>query len=191
VAWWARDELKETLRGAARPFMGRLLGRFEQTVNLGILDLDQILYAEIAEGLRSIRMAATVNTYAPFHSTALGKCILAFLDGDELERIVRKRPLSKLTSKTITSVPALMRHLRRVRERGYAVDNEETERGARCVAAPIFNSGGRPVAAISVSGPITYVKGGVLFQIARALMKSCHKISEQLGFVGVKRLRRA
>jgi DNA-binding IclR family transcriptional regulator len=89
IAHLNRDEIKESLRGAARPFMEKLLTRFGQTVNLGLLDHNQILYVEIVQGIRSIRMAATANTYAPLHSTALGKAVLAFTDRAEVERMVK------------------------------------------------------------------------------------------------------
>src|SRR5215472_2690481 len=121
--WQTQNEVRETLKAIARPHMERILARFEQTVCLGMLDQNQVLYIDILEGLRSIRMAATVNTYAPVHSTGVGKSMLAFLHPTEAERMLAKRPLTKLTPKTITSAQALMRHLKRVREQGCAIDN--------------------------------------------------------------------
>ena len=73
--------------------MEKLLSRFEQTVNLAIMDKDQVFYTEILEGLRSIRMAATVNTYGPIYATGVGKSMLAFLDPLEAEEILKKRSL--------------------------------------------------------------------------------------------------
>lgn len=183
--WQTQNEVRETLKAIARPHMERILARFEQTVCLGMLDQNQILYIEILEGLRSIRMAATVNAYAPVHSTSLGKSILAFLEPPLAEAILSRKPLAKLTGKTITSVGVLKRHLTLVRKRGYAVDNEETERGARCVGAPIYNTQGRPFAAISVSGPISYIQGELVREIAGALKDACEKISRQMGYVGI------
>ena len=72
--------------------------------------------------------------------------------------------------------------LRKVQEQGFAVDNEETEIGARCLAAPIFNVHGRPIAAISISGPVNYMKPRMCTQTARALKESTYRISNQLGF---------
>jgi DNA-binding IclR family transcriptional regulator len=183
--WQLQNELRETLKSIARPHMERILARFEQTVCLGMLDQNQILYIEILEGLRSIRMAATVSAYAPVHSTSLGKSILAFLEAPEAEAILSRNPITKLTVKTITSVGVLKRHLRLVRKKGYAVDNEETERGARCVGAPIYNTQGRPFAAISVSGPISYIQGELVPEIAGTLKETCGKISRQMGYVGI------
>ncbi len=192
ISWLNHDEASETLRRVARPHMEKLLARFEQTVNLALLDRDQVLYTEILEGLRSIRMAANVNTYAPVHATGVGKSMLAFLHPMEAEEMLRKSPRPRLTSKTITSVPAQMKGFKRIRELGFAVDNEETERGARCVAAPIFNAQGRPIAAISISGPVSHMSAGAVSQMSQALVDSTRKISSQLGFAiagGSKRLR--
>jgi IclR family KDG regulon transcriptional repressor len=181
----AGGRMKVALKRVARPGMERLLGRFEQTVNLAIFDpgLSQVQYLEMLEGLRSIRMAATVNTYAPLHCTAVGKSILALLDPMAVDRILTRNPPAKLTPKTITSIPTLLSHLRKVRERGYAVDNEETEMGARCVAAPIFDSRGTPFAAISVSGPVSHMRNSQLDQVAIAVRRECARISTQFGYL--------
>lgn len=97
AAWLNHDRERDTLRRVARPHMERLLARFEQTVNLAVLDRDQVLYTEILEGLRSIRMSATVNTYAPIHATGVGKSMLAFLHPMEAEEILKRKPRPKLT----------------------------------------------------------------------------------------------
>ena len=147
------DRANETLRQLAAPHLKRLLARFEQTVNLAVFDRDRVFYFDILPGLRSIRMEATPMTYAPMHSTAVGKAIMAFLQPQEVQQILKARKLEKHTRATITAVPVLLNYIKRAREKGHAVDNQETEIGARCVAAPIFNAHGRPIAAISVWGP--------------------------------------
>jgi IclR family acetate operon transcriptional repressor len=180
--WLSHDDGREILKRVARPYMEKLLARYEQTVNLAVLDRAQVLYIEILEGLRSIRMSANVNTYMEVHATGVGKSMLAFLHPMEAKQILAKRPLSRLTPNTITSVRAHLLAFKRVREQGYAIDNEEAEVGARCVATPIFNSEGRPIAAMSISGPVSHLAGGTIAQIARALMEASRKVSAQLGF---------
>jgi DNA-binding IclR family transcriptional regulator len=182
LGWQTKNDVRGTLKATARPYLQKILGCFEQTVCLGMLEHDQVLYVEILEGLRSIRNAATVNSYAPVHSTSLGKSILAFLKPSEAETILKRNPLKKLTAKTMTSTALLVKYLAHVRNLGYAVDNEETERGARCVGAPIYDAHGRPFAAISVSGPISHIAGERIPEIARFLMKACGEISRQNGF---------
>lgn len=174
----------ETLRRLARPAMEQLLVRFEQTVNLGVLQIGQIYIADMLEGLRSIRMSATVSTYQPVYCTALGKSIAAFLKRAELEEVLGRSPLRAFTNKTITSVPALVRQLSRVHQNGYAVDNEETDGGARCVGAPIFGEDGIPFAAISVSGPISHIQGDRIREIGEALKAATKEVSAKLGYAG-------
>ncbi len=185
-----QDRANETLRQLAAPHMKRLLGRFEQTVNLAIFDRDRVFYIDILPGLRSIRMEATPMTYAPMHSTAVGKAILAFLEPEEVQRILKARSLEKYTRATITAVPLLLKYLKRARTKGYAVDNQETEIGARCVAAPIFNAHGLPIAAISVSGPVTYMTAQTIEHVARALRVANYHVSRQLGFIADRDARR-
>ena len=180
LAWLGRSETRDILKRAARPHLERLRAQFEQTVGMAVLDHDQLLYIEILEGLRSVRMNATVNTYAPLHSTSLGKAILSKLDTEELTRVLGRKPLPKLTSKTITSLAQLERHLAEVRAQGHAVDDEETEPGARCVGAVISGRQGKPVGAISVSGPLSSITLERVPVIAREVKKTCKAISELL-----------
>jgi len=175
-------EKRDTLCRTARPFMERLLAQFEQAVNLGILEHDQVVFVDMLEGLRWIRMSATLNTYFPVHCTASGKSIVAFLPPDMTDRILRSIPMLRLTPNTIQSIPALKKHLAQIRIQGFAVDDEETEVGARCVAAPIYDSTGMPFAAISVSGPTSHVEGRELLVIARAVKEAANNISAKFGF---------
>jgi DNA-binding IclR family transcriptional regulator len=187
LGWFTHGEAKEMIKGAVRPLMGHLLSRFEQTVNLGIMENEKVLYVEILEGLRSIKATPTVNTYAPLHSTALGKSLLAFLEPHEAEAILKRSLLTKFTQKTITEVPRLMNHLKQIRKQGFAVDNEETDRDARCIAAPLRNSAGEPIAAVSVCGSTSQVRGAQIKEIAQAVVEGCQKASEKLGFAGPSR----
>jgi DNA-binding IclR family transcriptional regulator len=142
---------------------------------------------EILEGIRSIRMSANVNTYDPVHATGVGKAILAFLHPTEAEEILKKRPLTRLTPKTVTSISAHLKAFKRIREQGYVLDNEENELGARCVAAPIFDAQGRPIAAMSISGPVSHMMVSSIAPMAQKLMAATHKISSHLGYAANER----
>jgi DNA-binding IclR family transcriptional regulator len=181
VGWNVRGDVKETLRAASLPWMEKLRARFEQTLSLGLLEQGGVLYVDILEGLGAIRMSAKPNTYAPLHATALGKSILAFLDPGEAERMLTAGPLRKYTDNTITSPSILLRQLSRIRKQGYALDNEENEKGGRCVGAPILDSGGKPFAAISVSGPTSHLRESQVRQIGRTLRRVTKTISARLG----------
>src|SRR2546422_9166824 len=130
------------LMDTALPHMERLLEKFEETVNLGVWRDGEVLYLVMLESPHAFRMTARVGARSPVHSTALGKAIAAYLPEDEVGTVLRARRFPALTSRTITSPAAWRRELTRIRVRGMAEDNGETEPEASCIAAPIFDAGG-------------------------------------------------
>src|SRR5579883_2317257 len=170
------------LAAQAGPFMAGLLHRFQETVNLGVLDGDEVLYLRVMESPHAFRLAAHAGMRSPVHSTALGKCLLSGLSHEELEALVKDHPLNPRTRRTICDLARLERDLKRVRERGYAIDDGEDSSGARCVAAPITDSEGRVVAAVSISGPAIRVHRGRDKEMAAALKGVCARISRQLKY---------
>ncbi len=166
----------------AGPFMEKTLRRFQETVNLGVLDDGEVLYIHVLESLHAFRLAAHAGMRSPVHTTALGKCLLSRLPRSQVDAILQERPLRPVTARTITARAAFDRELKRTRTRGYALDNEEDSQGARCVAAPILDTTGNVIAAISISGPAARVHPGRHCEIAEALMKSCQQISTLLGY---------
>jgi DNA-binding IclR family transcriptional regulator len=169
------------LSSLAAPFMAQLLQRFQETINLGILEGGEVLYIHVIECSHAFRLAAHAGMRSPVHSTALGKCLLCQLSRSEVEAILKTHPLQPLTPRTIREPSAFYRELERVRARGYAIDNEEDSRGARCIAAPIFDPEGGVRAAISLSGPAARVKPGRDAEIAKAVTEACRQISTLLG----------
>jgi DNA-binding IclR family transcriptional regulator len=166
----------------AAPFMAQLVQRFQETINLGVVEGGEVLYIHVIECSHPFRLAAHAGMRSPVHSTALGKCLLCRLPRSEVETILKTHPLRPLTPRTIREASAFYRELERVRARGYAIDNEEDSRGARCIAAPILDSEVRVCAALSLSGPATRVKPARDAEIAKAVMEACKRISTLLGY---------
>ena len=106
------------------------------------------------ESPHEVRSAARLGVRKPMHCTSQGKAILAFLADQEVDALLGSQPLERFTPHTITDPEYLKAQLRIVRSRGYAIEDQEILLGNRCVGAPILDSTGRPVAAISVAGPI-------------------------------------
>jgi IclR family acetate operon transcriptional repressor len=151
IAWRSLGAGK--LVDVARPYLQELYKRFNETVNLAVFHDGQIIYVEILVSSQSFRTTATVGSRLPFHSTALGKAIAASLPQDVLEAILERCAWTRFTPHTITSRRKLIEALRTIRARGYASDDEETERGASCLGAPILGGDRCAVAALSISGP--------------------------------------
>jgi IclR family transcriptional regulator, KDG regulon repressor len=162
----------------------RALSRFAQeTVHLSILDGTDILYLDKAEPFQSVHMYCMVGTRNPLYCTSMGKAILAFLPREQCDAILSQTELVRYTPTTIVDPAMLCEHLQVVRERGYAIDNEEKEKNIRCVGAPVFDHLGQAVAAISISGPAYRMLDARLQELAGPLTQTAEAISRKLGYV--------
>lgn len=140
----------EVIAQRARPRLEQLRDKFEETVNLGLLDGNRVTYLDIVESPRAVRLAARRGDRDAIHSTALGKAIAATLPTDAVRRILAAEGMPRRTGRTITRVGDYLAELQRVTEQGYAVDDAENESDGRCVAVPL---GARLPLALSVSAP--------------------------------------
>src|SRR5882724_2291520 len=137
----------------AHPHLERLAAEAGETAHLCVLEDGEVLYLEKVEPSRTIRVPSTVGRRNPAHCTAVGKALLAFLPEADLDRLIQGRGLPAHTPNTITTPALLRRELRAIRQRGYAVDDEEIEEGLRCIGAPVRDHSGRVVASMSIAGP--------------------------------------
>jgi IclR family transcriptional regulator, KDG regulon repressor len=170
------------LRTFARPALERLHRTYDETVNLAVVSERGVVYIDILESAHGLRMAATVGALDDFHSTALGKAALAFSPPETLQSLLSGRRLPRKTPNTIVRQEALARELDETRRRGYAIDEEENELGARCVGAPVFDQAGRVVAAVSVSGPASRLTLQRVPAVAADLLAASREISVRLGY---------
>jgi DNA-binding IclR family transcriptional regulator len=167
----------------ARPSLKRLAADLNLSANLAVRDESEIVYVETVEPPGSApRLAYSAGDRFGIHHTALGKALIAFLPGDELEDLLAELELPPLTPRTITTPDQLAEDLAEVRERGYAVDDEESLPGLRCVSAPIWNSE-RVAAALSASGSTLVVTAERVPEIAKAVIGIARALSAQLGGV--------
>lgn len=140
-----------SLRDVALPFARHLHEVTRLTVNLAVRQGDEIVYLEKLT-TRSLRVPHTrFGGRGALHATGLGKAMLAYADPGDLDRVLAT-PLAALTPKTICDADVLRAELTRVRRERVAYDVEESQLGLFCVAAPILDPVGRPVAAVSVTG---------------------------------------
>ena len=170
------------LRTIARPVLDDLHRELQETINLAIASDQSIVYIDILESARDLRMAASVGMRDAFHSSALGKAILSRYPEPMVATAVGSEPLPQKTGKTLQTLAALKAELLMVRERGYAVDDEENELGARCLAAPVMDQHGACVGAISVSGPSTRITPDRLPDLAVRVLEASGAISRRLGY---------
>ncbi len=168
----------------ARPFLRRLVDETGETAHLAVLRQGEVLSLANVESPRTLRTPSTVGRRSPAHCTSIGKAILAYRPEEDIDRIITTHGLRKFTERTITSAAALKRELRRVREQGYAVDDEEFENGLRCIGAPVRDYTGEVIGAVSVTGPAIRLTKERTPALARCVVTVAAELSAGLGYLG-------
>ena len=170
----------DRLLPAALPAMRELWKQSGETVNLGIRSRGHVLYIEVLESTRGLRATGQAGSLDALHSTALGKAMLSRLPDSDLRRAISQAELKPRTEHTVTDRRLLLRTIQKVREIGFAIDDQENEIGMRCVAAPIVNPDGWPLAALSVSGPTSRMTPKVVEALGSQLQESCVGVAKAL-----------
>jgi DNA-binding IclR family transcriptional regulator len=165
----------------ARPYLFDLRETTGETVHLAILDGADIMYVYNLESTQAIRMRSDIGVRKPAYCTAEGLAMLAFRPPGVVDGIVA-RGLAPRTAKTRTDPGQLQRTLAAVRERGYAVEDEESEAGMRSIAAPIWNAAREAVAAVGVAGPVQRLPDEVLASFVPHVVRTAEAISVRLGY---------
>ena len=167
------------LVSASRPIMTSLASTLGETVYIAIRDKNEIVYMQKVESNEPIRSTLNVGSRNNMHSSGLGKAILA---ATENWAELLPFPLAKITANTITEREDMEKELEATRKRGYAIDDREGMEFIRCVAAPIFDSSGQCIAAISVSGLDVRMNDEKLSVAGEAVKAAALEISHRLGF---------
>lgn len=166
----------ERIKAVAQPALRRLQRQFNETVNLGIRDGHEIVYIDMVGSSRLIHAEAKIGARDPLYCTALGKAILLTLGVSEVDRTVPRRMPAR-TPHTITNRERLLDEIALSATRRYALDMEENEVGARCIAAAIADpDGGAAIAAISISGPARLMSADTLARMGRVLASTAATI---------------
>jgi len=169
--------LQSTIREAALPFMGDLYEMARETVHLGILDGTEVVYLDKIGGHRAVRVPSRIGGRMPAHCVGLGKAMLAFSSPATIDRVIAEG-LPRKTPYTVTAPAVFLEMLRTIRKTGLAYDREESVLGVCCVAAPILDAGGAPVAAISVTAPTSRLEPE---RFAPAVRAAAISLSRTLG----------
>lgn len=165
----------------ARAPMQALMRESGETANLGIEQQDEVLFLTQVETHQAIRAFFPPGTIGPMHVSGIGKALLAWFDEARVAQVVARRGLEAFTPASLTSLDRLRADCARTRARGFAFDDEERAPGMRCIAAPIFNPHGEPVAGVSVSGPAFRLDTGNLDRIGALVVKTAAEITAATG----------
>jgi DNA-binding IclR family transcriptional regulator len=172
------------LQTEARQHLARLTVELGLTAHLGVLEGNQVVYIERIDVLSGVKLYSQIGLRMHAYCSSLGKSLLAGLSGEELREVMSRCPFERFTPNTITSLAALREELKKVRARGYAVDNLEYSLNNRCVGAPIYDYRGETVAAISASGPPAILTPERVADVAGEVMSKAKAISRNLGYGG-------
>lgn len=170
------------LRKTTKPFLRELKEETNETIHLGVLDNDEIIYIDKIESEETIRMDSKIGVRVPAQSTALGKVILAYSSDERLNNILEEKGLPKHTEKTIVNRKEYLSEIKDIKEKGYGIDNEEHERGIRCIAGPIFDHTGEILAAFSISGPSNRMTTENVEKLKPVILKYSKLISKAFGY---------
>ena len=165
----------------ARPFLYDLREKINESVHLAILDGTEIMYVYNLESTHAIRMRSDLGVRKPAHCTAEGQAILAFQPQPVIDEVIAAGLVPR-TPKTITTPDKFLKALAAVRQRGCAVENEESELGMVCIAAPIRDDTGAVVAAVGIAGPETRMSKRAVTTIAPHVIAAADLVSARLGY---------
>ena len=171
------------LHKEAFPLMKKLRDETGETVNLSILDGNDIVIIERLRSNSLFSLNLSVGSRLPAHCTSQGRAILAFLESQRREEILGNLHLNPATSRTILDKARLREELEEVRRKGYAVNREEFEIGIQAVAGPILNHDGEAVASMNVSfAAVRHPQEGFLDHLAEKVTAACRQLSFSLGY---------
>ena len=169
------------LRIAMAPFLMELYETCGETVNAAVWEYNAIRYIYRLESEKLLRISTTAGTRFPGYCAATGKILLSYFSNEDIRQIYSlNNSLKKYTQNTITSVDELIQEIEKVRVRKVAFDDEEALVGVYCVAAPVLNSKGECVAAISISAPKNRVTANKGETLVKLVSETARRISSSL-----------
>lgn len=170
------------LRKIAHSYLYNLSRRTNETTYLVVLEGSRTVYIDCVESRARLRAHPLFGIRVPLHCTGVGKAIMAFLPEVKINEIIHEDGLERFTENTITDPQVLKQELKKIRKRGYAIDNMEHEEGIRCVGAPIRNYQKEVFAAISASGPSQRFDPPRIKAMSKLIMETAEEISRKMGY---------
>lgn len=167
----------------AHEILDALAAKTMETVYLSVCDHEEVIYVDMIETSRPVRIIPMLGRRAPIFSTSAGKVQIAYKSPEEILKILKEVGLKGLTKNSIISEVEMLRHLELVRNQGYAIDNEEFEEDVKCVAAPIRDYTENVVAGVCISGPTHRLANErVEKELVPLIKKAALEISRRIGY---------
>lgn len=171
------------IRDIVKPYLKQLSSQSGESACLAIEEEMEVIYIDVEDGVDGmLKIMQRIGKRAPLHATGVGKLFLTQYPPEKLQRLVQEKGLSALTKHTLTTLDGLQKAIQTIKAQGYAMDDEECELGARCVAAPLYNYDNKVIAAISITGPSMRLNNEKLERLKKLILETSQTISMQLGY---------
>jgi IclR family acetate operon transcriptional repressor len=167
----------------AIPYLRKLRDLTRETANLAVVDDEFIIVLTRMESREIMRSLTKVGGRVAMVTSGVGKAVLATYSDEDVATIIRHHGMPRLTEKSIVRPSDLFKELKKIREQGYAIDDEEAQMGLRCVAAVVYDNCAEPLAAISVSGMTSRVTDERLPEIGCVVREVAAELTAALGGV--------
>jgi len=169
-----------SIRAKAKPFLRKLTQETGESTNLCVPASNHAVCIDFEASPSPLAVSNDIGIEFLYHATSAGKVLLAYMAEDKLEAILKNYIFTGFTPRTITTRERMQNEIEMIREKGYAVDDEEHYIGVRCIAAPIRNYSNKVKAAISCSGPTSRITLAKLPEIASIVVRIANDISHSL-----------
>lgn len=170
------------LVSVVEPYLKELMEKTNEVVHLGMREGSDIIYVSKMEPQKSMKMYTRIGMRKPIYCTAMGKAMMAYMTEEEAQKIWDESDIQKLTNNTIVDFNDIKENLRDIREKGYAMDDQEVEEGIRCVGTILKDHKSRICGAISISGSILSFTEDKISYYSKVILEHAEKISKELGY---------
>lgn len=166
----------------ARPYLYKICSETKESVHLAVMGNRKMYIADQVRSQREYNLSAQIGMIEAWHCSSVGKCVLAYKPQSFIEDLFEDYDFVKYTDNTITNRQDLEEELKKIKEQGYATDDEERTRGVRCMAVPVFNYGGNVSCCIGISAPKEQITDKTMKQYISCMKKYARQISKELGY---------
>lgn len=174
------------LKTEATPYLRQLVNKLGLPVQLAILEGLEAIFIDKVQSLNTFRMYSQIGKRIPLYSSGVGKALLLQQDDQTILRMFEHTIFEKFTPRTLGSSEDLVKAIQQAREQGYAVDDEEHEKGIFCIAVPIYDYTGKIIAALSVGGTDASFVQQPKAETLKLIKETALEISKRLGYVSNK-----
>lgn len=165
----------------ARPYLHKICDEIQESVHLASIGNRRMYIVDQVRSQREYNLSAQIGMIEAWHCSSVGKCVLAYKPESFINDIFKDYDFKKYTSHTITTDLELKKELKKIRENGYALDDEERTLGVRCLAVPVFNYGGNVSCCVGISAPKDQITPSNIKKYTMCMKKYANMISKELG----------